>query len=249
MSIPAAHAWNTISISTADYGAVTWFYFNETGYITDSLHGCGTSHLSQCFTEQLNTNTTPGNMPNFYQAVLNVVPDGNGGWLWDGWIGCCDSGGGYTYLGGSSSGSADSMLNSTNNVFVMAINAGSSGNSYSITSCNYQFTQPAYSFEFFVLNLSTCTASHALTLEPTSSDFTNSQFSYMQSVAVGNGGGSNSVFKHTQITGELFDANEYTYTGSGTSLTAETSDMVFHDGTLGSVVPLCYHSSDASAPC
>jgi len=249
VSIPAAHAYTSISIEYADWGAVTWFYFDETGYITDNNNSCGTDPYSQCFSVQLNTDTAAGNQANFDQAALEVYPTIS---YWQVWLGCPVSGACYVNQEPSSSYEFDtSDLNSTSNVIVLGINAGDSGQSYSITSCNYEFTQPSYSFEFFILNTSTCTSSDAWTDQVGSGTekFTDTAWTYMQSVDVGIFNDADATFHHTQETGELFDDNEYTYTGDSGSLTGETSNMNFHDGTLGSVVPLCYYSPDQSAPC
>src|SRR5438270_13234876 len=107
--------------------------------------------------------------------------------------------GSCAYLSGTTGFGTPSLLNgTTNDIFVMAIDSGSTGVGWGITSCNYAFTQPAYSFEFFILNLSTCTISHSFTDSLSSSHFP-ALSSNMQSVPVGEGGGTSATFKHTQV--------------------------------------------------
>ena len=250
MSVSQVYGYQSFSLSSSDYGVLTYWYFNETGYTTDSQNQCGSPPLpvSQCFSFQLNTDTSVGTTANFYQAVLSVYP---GSIAWTDWIGCPPPGqGSCAYQGGHSITGGRSLLNgTTNDIFVMAIDPNQYGVAWGITSCSYSFTQPAYSFEFFILNLSTCTASNSFTDSLPSSYFPSSTFSYIQSVPVGLAGGSSATFKHTQVTGELFNRLLGTYTGSSNTLTAESSNIVLKDGTLGHVVPLCYYSPDVSAPC
>ena len=243
-TVPGASAFETIQLSTGDHGVLTWYYFNELGYTTDSANQCGTN-VSPCFSYQLNTDLIVGNVANFYQGVMIVTPST---WWWEAFIGCPTSGS-CSYAASSASYYSPSMLNSSNNVFVMAIDAGSNSLSWGVTSCNNQFTEPAYSFEFFVLSMSACTVSDSSTITPGSSYFTGYTFPYIQSVPVGVGGGSSATFEQTQITGELFNHNLGSYSAYQYTLTGETSNIALSTGSLGSVVPLCYHSPDVSAPC
>ncbi len=229
------------------YGVVTWFYFDETGYITDSGNNCGNTTLSQCFTYQLNTNTSPTTQGDFNQAIMysdyHTV-------YWNDFIGCNNTSCNYYGVGTTYSPTwSNSYFNNTNNVFVLAINAGSSSIGWGVTSCNTQFTESGYTFQYFVLNLSTCSSSKSYYETPGATYFTGNKYTLSESVGVGWGGGSNSTFKHTQVTGELFNQNVGYYSGTTSTLTAEGSNMVDHFGTFGSVVPICYHSPDVSAPC
>jgi hypothetical protein len=238
-----ATSYDSVTVSPTNYSVATWFYFDETGYIIDNGNNCIPAG-SPCFSVQLNVDTAVDSLPNFYQALLSVEPDGL---IWSDYIGC--SGMSCSYSNTPSSGFSSSAINSTNNIFVMSIDSGSSSASWTITSCNYGFTTPAYSFKFLLLSLSACTASNIWTDTPGSSYFAGNKFTYMQNVPVGFYDESAATFHHTQMVGEYFDTSTGTYTGSSSDLTGETSNMVFKVGTLGTVVPMCYYSTDVSAPC
>ena len=246
----ADHTYESVTVSPTDYAVLTHFFFQESGTTTDSQSQCAIfPPLSPCFTVQLNTDDSSFGLSNFYQSILYADPSEL---FWGDAIGCSSTS--CTFLKTSLSLSpmitfSNSWLNDSNKVFVLVVNAGSSSETWGITSCNYSFTTPAYSFDHLVLDVSTCTASDRWTDTPPSGDFTGSAFTYMQVTPVGFGNASKATFHHTQKRGELFNHGLGTYTGSSYTLTGETSNIVLNDGTLGTVVPLCYYSPDVSAPC
>jgi hypothetical protein len=244
LSIPVSFGWNySETVSPTDSAVLTWFYFPEMGTVTDNTAtNCGSTTVSPCFSTQLNTDTSVGNVANFDQAILIAKPTVL---YWEDAIGCTTT---CTWLntGGSM---LSSLLNTTNNVFVLAINAGSSTAYWGITSCNYSFSTAAYSFGFLTLNTSTCTASNKWTDSPGSSYFTGTKFTYIQNLPVGLGGSSTAHMYYFQEKGELFNQNTGTYSGSTSSLTGESSNVTPDTGTFGTVVPLCYFGPGTSAPC
>ncbi len=153
---------STITISPSDTGALTWFRFDELGDVNDSTGDCGVE--SPCFSFQLNTDTSTTSGANFYQALMYVYPD-HVYWNWA--IGCDPT---CSYEGSGSSNFNPSLLNNSENVFIMAINDGSSSIGWGATSCDTSIDEAAYSFQFLVVNLSSCGTSDGWSGNPGSSE-------------------------------------------------------------------------------
>jgi hypothetical protein len=242
--MPVAHAWNySETVSPNDVAVASYFWFPEMGTVTDSSSSnCGSTTASPCFGTQLNSDTSVGDVSDFYQAALIAKPTAL---YWQDWIGC-NSSCSYSDSGGAMS---SSLLNTTNNIFVLSINAGSSSVTWTVTSCNYSFSTAAYSFTHLTFNTSTCTASNSWTDTAGSSYFPTSTVTYIENLPVGLSGCSTATMGYFQERGELFNYNNGAYSGSTSSLTCEGSNVTPDTGTFGTVIPLCYFGPGTSAPC
>ena len=244
--VPAVHAttYTAISISRTDSSVSTWFTFKEAGHITSSSSGDCSG--SQCFSYQLNTmGSSLSDYSNFYQAIMFSIA----GYLYfNDEIGC--NGTSCAYGADGSEFSTD--VNNTNDVFVLAINAGSSTEGYTVTSCNVSFNVGAQTFYGMVINMSTCTTSNTFSDNgATQGDWGSSAIYYLESVGVGTINSAHATFHTTQITGEMFQYEDYSddYSTVNANLTGETSNLHFNFGTFGDVIPLCYYSPDTTNPC
>jgi len=249
LSIPAVHATaagGVFSISRTDSSIATWFYFvDAAGHITTSGYSG-----SPTFSYQLNSYDSATDTDSGYQMLLYGVP---GPYLqFDDAIGCA-YGGTCEYYPSAGTDFGGSIINSTSPVYVFAeaINAGSTTEGYTITSCNVSFNVPEYSFYGVVINMSTCSIISADTwYDPVSQgDWYSSSITYLQSVPVGYAG--DATFHHTEIKGELFQYEDYNddYSSSAQTITNEGTNVNLDFGTIGDVIPLCYYSPDASNPC